>query len=106
MDTSSIPRLQQLQQLASDFVASQSNRTSLITVTRAEFSNSNSVVTFYVSIFPEDKEGPAVGFLMRKRGECKEYIKKHSSMKYVPHVEFVLDDGEKSRRRVDELLSE
>lgn len=106
MDNKNIPRLQQLQQFASDFVAEQSNRTSLITITRAELSNRNSVITFYVSIFPEDAEGPAFGFLKRKRGECKEYIKRHSNMKHVPHIEFAVDYGEKSRQRVDELLSE
>ena len=100
------PRTQQLQQLASEFIATQSNRTSLITVTDTNLTNRGSVVTFYVSVFPEEAEGPALGFLMRKRGECKEYIKQHSNGKHVPHVEFVLDTGEKKRQRVDELLSE
>jgi len=98
--------LQQLQERAAEFVSLNSNRTSLITVTRAEMSDKNEKVTFYVSVFPEDAEGPAIGFLMRKRGECKQYIKEKSRIQRVPHVEFKIDDGEKNRQKVDELLSD
>ena len=96
---------QHLQELASDFVNTQSNRTSLITITNTELSHSLDVVTFYVSVFPETAEGPALGFLMRKRGDCKKFIKNKARMNHVPHVEFKIDVGEKSRRRVDELLN-
>lgn len=97
--------IQQLKEYAADFVSLNSNRTSLITVTRAELFDGNEKVMFYVSVFPESAEGPAIGFLMRKRGECKQYIKEKSRIQRVPHVEFVIDDGEKNRQRVDELLS-
>jgi ribosome-binding factor A len=98
--------LQQLKEYAADFVSLNSNRTSLITVTRAKLFDGNEKVTFFVSVFPEDAEGPAIGFLMRKRGECKQYIKENSRIQRVPHVEFAIDDGEKNRQKVDELLSE
>lgn len=101
-----IPLTQQLAQLASEFVNLNSNRTSLITVTNIDFSMKSKIVTFYVSVYPKEAEGPAIGFLMRKRGECKEYIKQRSNMKQIPHVEFKIDEGEKNRQRVDELLSE
>ena len=95
-----------LQEAAADFVSSISNRQSLITVTRAELTPSNDRVTFYVSVFPESAEGPALGFLMRQRGTCRTYIQDRVPMRRIPHVEFVIDQGEKSRARVDELLSE
>lgn len=100
------PLIQQLGQFAADFIHSQSNKTSLITVTNTELDTTMQTVTFRVSVYPESAEKVAMGFLMRKRGDCKEYIKKHSKMKRVPHVEFVLDSGEKNRQRVDELLSQ
>lgn len=93
-----------LKELAAQFVSGASNRTSLITVTRVEMTETGDRVTFYVTVFPEDAEGPAIGFLMRKRGECREYLKKHAPMKRLPHVEFALDEGDRARRRVDELL--
>ncbi len=94
----------QLSEAAATYVNTWTNRQSLITITRTTLSNTLDHVTFYVSVFPEDAEGPAIGFLMRKRGECREYLKTHTSVGRIPHVEFVVDEGEKKRRRVDELL--
>ena len=95
---------QHLQELAAAYVSLNSNRTSLITITNTKLTDHNGKVTFYVSVFPEEAEGPAIGFLMRNRGECKQYIKEKSRLNSVPHVEFALDEGEKNRQRVDELL--
>ncbi len=95
-----------LKDLASAYIAETSNRESLITVTGVDLGDRGARVTFRVSVFPEAAEGPALGFLMRKRGDCKAYLKAHASLKHVPHVEFVLDAQEKARRKIDELLSE
>lgn len=95
-----------LQEVAALFVSGVSNRQSLITVTRAELSETGDRVTFFVSVFPESAEDIALGFLMRKRGECHEQIKNALVLRKVPHVEFAIDRGEKLRNRVDELLRE
>ena len=94
----------QLGEIAATFINTWSNRQSLITLTRTTLSEKGDTVNFYVSVFPESAEGPALGFLMRKRGECREYLKERVRIARIPHVEFVIDDGEKKRRRVDELL--
>ncbi len=96
---------QHLKEIAAKYVSEVSNRTSLITLTNAEFSNSRDKITFFVSVYPEEAEGPALGFLMRKRGECKKYLLNNTSMKRIPHVEFAIDEGEKNRQKVDELLN-
>jgi ribosome-binding factor A len=106
MHDRSIAHAEHLKELASTFVSLESNRTSLITITRVDLTPVGDRVTFYVSVFPEEAEGPAIGFLMRKRGECRTYLKEHAPMKRIPHVEFVLDTGEYKRRRVDELLNQ
>ena len=95
-----------LQEIAADFVNLNSNHTSLITITDSKLTKKGDKITFLVSVFPEDAEGPAIGFLMRKRGECKRYLKEKTRIQRVPHVEFALDTGEKNRQKVDELLSE
>lgn len=95
-----------LQEVAASFVSDVSNRQSLITVTRTELSEVGDRVTFFVSVFPEQAEDIALGFLMRKRGECRERIKSSLTLRKVPHVEFAIDRGEKLRNRVDELLRE
>lgn len=95
---------QQLQEHASRFVSTWSNRLSLITITDVLLSKKADRAVFLVSVFPEDAEGPALGFLMRKRGECREYLREHVRLARVPHVEFALDEGEKNRQKVEELL--
>jgi len=95
-----------LQEAAAAFVNGISNKRSLITITRTTLTERGACVTYYVSVYPEDAEGAALGFLMRKRGACKDYLKAHVPMRRVPHVEFAIDTGEKSRQRVDELLHE
>ncbi len=96
---------QHLKEIAAKFINEESNRRSLITITNAELSNSRDKITFFVSVFPEEYEGPALGFLMRKRGECKKYLLRNTNMKRIPHVEFAIDEGEKNRQKVDELLN-
>jgi len=96
----------QLQEAAAAYIGKESNRQSLITVTRADLARHEDSVTFYVTVFPESAEGPALGFLLRKRGDVREYIKQTLPSKRVPHVEFALDEGDKHRRRVDDLLSQ
>lgn len=93
-----------LKDLAGAYVATVSNHESLITVTGVDVSDAGDRVNFRVSIFPESAEGPALGFLMRKRGECKAYLKQHAALKHIPHVEFSIDDQEKARRKIDALL--
>jgi len=93
-----------MQEVAATFVSTISNRQSLITVTRTELTEKQERVTFFVSVFPQSAEEIALGFLMRKRGECREQLKSALVLSRVPHVEFVVDEGEKKRQRVDELL--
>lgn len=96
--------IEQLSKYAAEFVSRESNRTSLITITNTHLNDARDHVTFFVSVFPESAEGPALGFLLRKRGECRAHIKAHVPIAHIPHVEFAIDEGEKHRRRVDELL--
>lgn len=87
---------------AATFINTWSNRQSLITITRTELSDSLDRVDFFVSIFPEESEGPALGFLMRKRTECREYLKTHVPLGKIPHVEFSIK--RRRRRNVDRWM--
>lgn len=106
MNTHHVQLAEQLQAKASEYINTWSNRQSMITITSVQLSRSADKVTFCVSVYPEDAEGPALGFLMRKRGECREYLKKHVALGRIPHVDFVLDEGEKNRQKVESLLEE
>jgi len=89
--------------LAGDFFARESNRQSLITVTRAEVSNDLKTVTVYFSVLPEKYDEDALHFAKRKRTDFREYLKKHSVLRYLPTIDFALDMGEKNRQKIEEL---
>ncbi|MDO8562140.1 MAG: ribosome-binding factor A [bacterium] len=89
--------------LAGDFLARESNRQSLVTVTRADVSHNLKNVTIYFSVLPEKYEEAALNFAKRKRTDFREYLKEHSVLRYLPTIDFALDMGEKNRQKIDEL---
>jgi ribosome-binding factor A len=93
-----------LKDLAGDFLALHSNRTSLITVTNIILSSDLKQVRILLSVLPKTSERVAILFANRLRPEFKEYVKKHSRMRILPQVTFAPDRGEENRQRIDELL--
>ena len=89
--------------LAAAFLSRESNRTSLITVTRADVTDKMTVATIYCSVFPESEEPNALIFLKRMAGEFKHHLMHERSMVRVPHIDFVIDFGEKNRIRLEEI---
>ena len=89
--------------LAAQFISRESNRTSLITVTRAEISDKLSAITIMVSVFPESDEENATIFLKRLAGPFRHYLQENARMMRVPHITFEIDYGEKNRLRLEEI---
>ena len=75
---------EQLRQYTAKFLEKESNRTSLITVTRCSVSSDLKQATIYITVLPEDKEKNALAFTKRKRSDLRTYIKKNLSLKYIP----------------------
>lgn len=90
--------------LTAQFLEEESNRTSLITVTNFELSPSLAKGTAFISVYPESAEVAALGLAKRKRSELRDYIKNHSRTRTIPRLDFEIDQGEKNRQRIDELL--
>ena len=88
---------------AADFFARESNRLSLVTVTRADVSPDLKNVTIFISVLPADKEEEVLHFARRNSTEFRNYLKQHSQLKFLPHIVFELDFGEKNRQRIDDL---
>lgn len=95
-----------LRKLVSEFLAHESNRTSLITVTRVDIAPNFRRATIYVSVYPTEKAPPALNFLLRRRSDLRDYIKEKSRLKILPVLTIELDRGEENRQRVDDLLNE
>jgi ribosome-binding factor A len=89
--------------LAAEFIARETNGTSLITATRAELSPTGERATIFVSVFPTKSTPPALEFLNRNTDEFRNYLKSRARMRDLPRVTFVEDYGERNRQHLDEL---
>lgn len=89
--------------LAAEYVNAESNRTSLITVTRATLTSDLSRGTIFITVLPEEGERGAVGFLNRNRDEFRAFITEKTKSRKIPYFVFAPDVGEKHRRRLDSI---
>lgn len=106
MDYRDIRQKELLGHLASEFIASESNRKSLITVTNTEVTKDFKKALIFVTVFPENQEKAVLDFLKRQRSTFKQYVKANSKLPRVPQFDFMIDSGEKSRQRIDEISYE
>ncbi len=90
--------------LAGIFFARESNRESLITVTRADVAADLKNATIYISVLPESAEEKAILFAKRERSALRDYVKSKVATGSIPTFDVVIDYGEKNRQRVDEGL--
>ncbi len=90
---------------AAEFLAREANRDALITVTRAEMSEDGKRAVVYITVLPEEREIQALAFANRNRGELSLFLSKRTKGMRVPHFEFLIDLGDKNRRRLDELTN-
>jgi len=88
---------------AAEYLLKESDRTTLITVTRVTTAKDRKHSTVLVTVLPEEKEAIALSFLKRHRSDFKRYLKTHAALKYIPFVDFEIDLGEKHRQHIDTL---
>ncbi len=95
---------EELAHAVAQFLNRESNRQSLITVTRVSLNDARTVLTVFVSVFPDTEAEHALEFLSRQKHECHEYLLKHTRPARSLGVRFMLDAGEQNRQRIDELV--
>ena len=93
-----------LKELSAEFLERENNGTSLITVTSSSVSPDLKKATVYITVMPDEKEEEALNFVKRKRGELRDYFKQNMQTKFIPFVDVQIDQGEKNRQKIDELL--
>lgn len=91
---------------AAIFIREEANSNPLITVTHVTISPDYRRATIAFTTIPEDKQDDALIFLKRNAGEFRHYLKKHAKLKYIPHIEFAIDYGERHRQHIDQLSAE
>ncbi|MEK7558369.1 MAG: ribosome-binding factor A [Patescibacteria group bacterium] len=94
---------EQLRRTAADFLEIESNKKSLITVTRAAISKNLKEATIFITVLPESYETTALNFTRRNAGEFREYTKSKMKLRILPFFSFEIDKGEKTRQKIDEL---
>jgi len=95
-----------IKELAAIFIEREAGSTSLITVTRVLLSPDKKKATIMVSVLPREKESAAYGFIRRNLGELRKYVSKGLRVNPVPFLSVEIDEGEKNRQRIDELLNQ
>ncbi|MEK9181908.1 MAG: ribosome-binding factor A [Patescibacteria group bacterium] len=95
-----------IKKLAAEFLARENNKTSLLTVTSATCSPDLKRATIFFTVLPTIKEKTALEFAKRKRPELREFLKKNMPIKTIPFIDIAIDQGEKNRQKIDELLRE
>src|SRR3989344_8814326 len=95
-----------IRELSSEYINLESNRNSLITVTRVEIGGKGKHATIYFSTLPESEEENTLAFLKRHAGKLRSFLLKKKAFAFSPAIHFEIDFGEKNRQRIDELVRE
>ncbi len=103
MDTRTEKIQEALRTVAAEFMAREAGRQSLITVTNAMISGDGKRAMIYITVLPDSAEESALSFANRNRRELAAFFKTRIKGVFPPHIEFVIDKGEKMRQRLDEL---
>ena len=71
------------------FVAETASSASFITVSYVQMSASGFGAKVYYSVFPKERAQQAADFLRRQERACRDYLRKHSSLRTIPTVRFI-----------------
>jgi len=93
-----------IKELSAIYIEREAGNTSLITVTRVVLSPDGKRAVIMISVLPREKEKAAYGFIKRNLGELRKYVSKNLKINPVPYLEVEIDEGEKNRQKIDELL--
>ncbi len=94
-----------IKELAAIYIEKESGPASMITVTRVITTPDNKNAKIMISVLPREKEKAAYGFIKRNLGDIRKYITKNLKINPIPFLDVEIDEGEKNRQKIDELLS-
>jgi ribosome-binding factor A len=93
-----------IKEAAATFVLHEANTDPMITITRVDISPDLRRALIFFTTIPETKQADAEIFLKRSAGDFRQHLKKSVALKRIPHIEFMLDAGERHRQHVDEVF--
>lgn len=96
--------LNNIKELSAIYIEREAGPTSMITVTRVVLSPDSKKAKIMISVLPREKEKAAYGFIKRNLGELRKYVSKNLKINPIPYLDVEIDEGEKNRQKIDELL--
>lgn len=93
-------------ELIATYIRNEANSDPLITLTSIDLSPDAKRAIVFVTTIPDDREHDAVVFLKRNATDIRNFLKKKSRMGNIPHLEFMVDAGERHRQHIDEISRE
>ena len=94
----------QIKELSAQFLERENNRTSLLTITSCTVSSDLKRATLFITVFPDSEENKVLGFVKRRLKELRGFLKEKMPIKIIPFLDAAIDQGEKNRQKIDELL--
>ncbi|MBI2024015.1 30S ribosome-binding factor RbfA [Candidatus Giovannonibacteria bacterium] len=77
----------------------------ILSITNAELSDKLNRLKIFFSVWPDQKEKDVLKSLESLKGGLRKELGERVKTKFVPQIEFVPDDSEKKRLRIEELLN-
>ena len=105
MDTQRHARIEEeIARAAGEWISRESNRTSLVTVTRVMLSEDGARAQIFISVLPENQENAARDFIARNLGEVRRYLGDTAKIGHLPTLSVEIDRGEKNRAAVEAIV--
>ena len=95
-----------IKEVVATYIRNEANTNPLITVTSVSISPDYRRVTIFFTTIPDGREADAEVFLKRSASEMRQYVKKHTNLKIIPHLDFSVDYGERHRQHIDEVAAD
>lgn len=96
--------INRIKELSAVYIEKEANPLSLITITRVILSPDSKRADIMISVLPENKEQAAYGFIKRNLGDLRKYITTNLKINPIPYLDVKIDEGEKNRQKIDDLL--
>jgi len=88
------------------YIQQEANTDPLITVTSVDMSPDLKRAIIFVTTLPDGREADALIFLKRNANELRKFLKVKMRIKTIPHLDFMIDAGERHRQHMDDLVRE
>ncbi|MFA7315401.1 MAG: ribosome-binding factor A [Candidatus Paceibacterota bacterium] len=93
-----------IKEIAAMWIEKEGGPSSMITVTRVLMSPDRRNAKILMTVLPREKEQAAYGFVRRNLGEIRADVTKQLRIHPIPFLDVAIDEGEKNRQKIDDLL--